>query len=428
MSTTEADASDEARARTRGEDKRVRARGAAGAASAPLVIHADRSSPAGETVDRQARRDVAYGLRTRLWDLSTLDRVRHCGRYTHGGEGGPVLRLSGSEGDRRAGMAGLQSCGSVWSCPVCCRRIGAERAEELRQVVEVVAERRGSAALVTLTARHHRGQSLRECWDALSYAWSRVTAGKAYVGERELFGLVGWCRAVEVTVGESGWHVHLHVLVLMDCPVSDDLLDELTGRWWSRWERALGRRGFTASADHGGLDCRPVAMTGAAPATIAAYFVKIAYEVTGQATKDGRFGNRTPMQVLADGCATGLADDLEAWWEFERTSRGRRQMTWSLGLRAWAGVGPRRTDEEIASEDHGGEDVLAIEPESWPLVREHVSELLAAAERDGADGAHRWLSARGARWFRPPQRERVRPVRLGGRGSAWLPRTSGAPC
>lgn len=62
-------------------------------------------------------------------------------------------------------------------------------------------------------------------------------------------------------------------------------------------------------------------------------------------------------------------------------SRGR----WASG--SWADAERERTDEEIAAEDTGGDDVLLIEPEDWPRVPERIAELLDVAERDGPDGA-----------------------------------------
>lgn len=393
----------EARATTRGGDRSVVARGAAGAA-APLVTTAHNPSPADQRARRQAWRDDAWRLRKGLWEVSGLARVRNCGRVTHGGAGGPALRLSGDGDGRRAGIAGLQSCGSPWSCPVCSRKIASERAEELSRVVQVVADQGGAGALVTLTLRHNRSHSLRACWDALTYAWGKVTSGKHHRAEIEQFGVIGWARAVEVTYGEqSGWHAHIHAVLLLDAPTSPEMLEELAARWWQRWERALGRRGFTASAENGGLDCRSIEMTADTPGAVARYFNKIGTELAGHTMKHGRRGNRSMFQVLADGLDTSLADDIERWNEYETVSRGRRQMTWSRGLRDWAEVGRRRSDEEIVDEDEGGETVLFIAPESWPAVRDRVTDLLAVAERAGVAGAQAWLTERGLSWHQPPQ-------------------------
>lgn len=257
----------------------------------------------------------------------------------------------------------------------------------------------GSAALVTLTLRHHRGHPLAKSWDALRYGWSRVVSGKAYVAERAQFGVQGWCAAVEVTRGEEhGWHPHLHVLVMLDGPLSDDMIGELAGRWHQRFERAVGRRGYASLADRGGLDARAVTMDGSG--ALGTYLSKISHEVTGGSNKDGRFGNRSPFALLRDGLATGLADDLEAWWEFEKASHGRRQLTWSQGIRDLYGVGPEQSDAEIAEEDLGSADLIALPAETWRVVRDVAEELLTAAEKDGLVGAVAWLRSRGLDWHR----------------------------
>jgi hypothetical protein len=99
--------------------------------------------------------------------------------------------------------------------------------------------------------------------------------------------------------------------------VSQELLEELAGRWFARFERALQRRGFSALEFQGGLDVRTV--TADSSGALGVYLAKLALEVTGSMSKTGRrTGSRTMWQVLADGLATGLADDLEAWAEYEQ--------------------------------------------------------------------------------------------------------------
>lgn len=339
--------------------------------------------------------------RSRLWAWSSLPRVRNCGRVTHNGVGGPVLRVSGTDNGRRAGLAGLQSCGSVWACPVCARRISARRSEEVRRVLEAAAAVGGSAVLLTLTMRHHTGQRLRHLWDALSASWGAVTSGRAWTAEQQRWGVLGWCRTVEATHGANGWHVHVHAVVVFDGPVSVDLAAELGGRMFARWARALGRRGLSAVEGRGGLDVREVAMTGDSLDRVAEYLAKITHEITSPSTKAGRYGNRSPFAVLRDALATGLADDCELWIEWEQASHGRKQLTWSRDLREWAGLHVERTDDEIVAEDLRGDDVLVIAPESWPAVRPHVADLLDAVEVGGLPAAQRWLSSRGLSWSTP---------------------------
>ncbi|QJY46944.1 protein rep [Pseudonocardia broussonetiae] len=306
--------------------------------------------------------------------------------------------MSGDEGSRAAGFAGLVHCGSPWACPCCARRIGAQRAQEIREVVSAVDADGGGCGLVTLTLRHHRGHRLTDSWSALRHAWARVTSGRAYQREVEQFGITGWIAAVEVTHSDrNGHHPHLHVVLCFDTPVSDDLLGELGSRWFARYQRALARRGFDALEFDGGLDTRTV--TADSSGALAVYLAKLSLEVTGSTRKTGRrHSSRTMWEVLADGVATGLADDLEAWFEYERASHGRKQVTFSRGLRQRYRLAEEETDEDIAAADLGSDDLIALPAETWRAVRDVAEELLTVAEAEGLEGAVRWLSARRLAW------------------------------
>lgn len=338
-----------------------------------------------------------------------------------------MLRLS----EGRAGLAGLVSCASPWSCPTCARKIGAQRAQEIRDVVAGVYAEGGACGLITMTLRHHAGHALSDSWSALRYAWSRVTSGRAYQRECEQFGLTGFISAVEVTYSDQhGHHPHLHVVTCHDTPVSPELLAELAGRWFARYERALARRGFSALEFQGGVDARTV--TADSSGALGGYLAKLALEVTGGMTKTGRrHSSRTMWQVLADGLATGLADDLEAWQQYERASHGRKQVTFSRGIRRRYRLAEEETDEEIAEQDLGSDDLIALPAPTWHAVRERAEELLSVAETDGVAGAAVWLTARGYAWAwatPAPRRGHRQPVRPRARGAGMIiPQESRVP-
>ena len=70
-------------------------------------------------------------------------------------------------------------------------------------------------------------------------------------------------------------------------------------------------------------------------------------------------------------------------------------------LRAWAGLGDEQTDEEIAEEEPGGEELLLLMPESWRELRqlpERVCGLLEAAELGGFAAATSLLDFWGLAW------------------------------
>jgi hypothetical protein len=323
-------------------------------------------------------------------------RLRSCGRTPITVVGGPILRLSGEGQERTAGYAGLATCGSVWVCPVCSAKIAARRAEELSSVMRTVLGSGGSASLITLTMRHHAGQRLADCWEALSAAWHAVISGKQWVADQQLGGFLGWVRVVEATHGRHGWHLHVHALVCWKKPVSLPLAQEIGSRMWQRWTRALKRQGFTSWQHRGGLDVR---MASLGTDNLAHYFTKLAREVTYSHMKQSR-GGRSPFRIVTEGLRTGDADDLARWAEWEQASFGKRQLTWSLGqhdLRKLAALGAEQSDEEIVQEDLAGEDVLALPRPTWEalLTGELATDLLDVAELGGMAGACAFLTERG---------------------------------
>src|ERR1017187_1044692 len=74
---------------------------------------------------RLSRRSERYRLREVLWDVSTLERLRKCGRRRLDRSDPVTIWLDGDV----AHFSNLQFCGSTWSCPVCHPKIANERAE-----------------------------------------------------------------------------------------------------------------------------------------------------------------------------------------------------------------------------------------------------------------------------------------------------------
>jgi Replication protein len=253
----------------------------------------------------------------------------------------------------------------------------------------------GSASLITLTMRHHQGHKLTDLWQALSAAWHGVISGSQWREDQELGGLLGWVRVVEATHGRNGWHLHIHALVCWKESVSLPLAQEIGDRMWQRWTRVLERKGFTSWKQRGGVDVR---MASLGTDNLSRYFTKLAREITYSHTKESR-GGRSPFGIVTDGLRTGDADDLALWGEWEQSSFGRRQLTWSLGehdLRKLAALA-EQSDEEIAEEDLAGEDVLALPSPTWDalLAAELTTDLLDAAEVGGVTAACAFLTGRG---------------------------------
>jgi hypothetical protein len=269
--------------------------------------------------------------------------------------------------------------------------------------------------MVTLTLRHHLGSVLPVLLTVLRYAWGRVCSGGAYMAEVRRFGIVGWIGSLEITWGRNaGFHPHLHVLVLTDIELSPDMARALGVAWFDRWQRAVRRKGADTLEEHG-LHVRVCDLGDLSTGALGDYLSKVGHEAAGAHMKEGRDGSFSILGLLREVVATYDADLIEVWWTLEDAIAGKRRkfLTWSEGaqeLRARAGHRTEKTDEELAAEDEGGRDLIAIDREDWGRVVVELAALLDVAETEGVTAATGWLTDRGVGW-RPvtaaPRRSRA---------------------
>jgi hypothetical protein len=257
----------------------------------------------------------------------------------------------------------------------------------------------GGASFVTLTARHHRGQRLRDLWNGVQRGYEHLTRGRPWSRIAARFGIEGRVRVLEVTCGdEAGWHPHLHLLILHDTPVSQDMARAMGEQMFDVYAVGLAKSGLSAVEHHGGLDVQAVDLGD--EAAVAQYLNKIGREVTGEHTKVARkLGNYTALELFEEFRTTGNVAFLDRWNEYEQASHRRKRITTSEGLFRRYGVTAARDDEEIVNDDAGGEDVIALPADTWRFLAGWLAaELRIVAERDGRAGAVRWLNAHGLAW------------------------------
>ncbi|MEZ0494666.1 protein rep, partial [Kineococcus sp. TBRC 1896] len=335
---------------------------------------------------RQASRSRRYRRRSLLWRESSLSRVRKCGRVRRGD------LVAVRRGPNGAGFSGLTTCGSPWACPVCNAKIAAVRRLEVGAAVAAWMARGGAVLFVTRTLRHHRGHQLAQLWDGLAGAWRSMLGGKAWQTRKTALGLHGLVRVVETTTGDNGWHVHVHALLFISGDVSDDQVADFGGWSAARWSRAVVRQGLPAPLAVG-QDVRVI--RDVRDSALADYLAKmdesgrdadaLGLELTHTQSKQARDVHATrPVWDLLTDVEKGDADALDRWHEWERVSKGRKQLMWSPGLRRdLLGAAPERSDEDIAGQDHHGEDLVLITADGWSYLVQHppvIPKVLDAAE------------------------------------------------
>jgi len=291
--------------------------------------------------------------------------------------------------DEVAHYSGLTSCGSIWACPVCSAKIRNHRGDEIaRGAARWIEELGNSAYMVTFTVPHDLVDALVPLFDTVANGFRAVISGRAWLGEKKRVGIAGTIRSMEVTHGDNGWHPHLHVLVFFDGELTAEDFAWLRLRWYERWSRFITRAGYRAPSFEHGLDMRPVITAEEA----GKYIAKVqdgghlGNELTRADLKEGRNGSRTPMEVLDDFRWTGDLDDLDVWQEYERATKGRQCITWSKGLRAVLlpdEEDQEMTDDEIATEEVGGDTVAVFDAETWDGIRKIPG--LSAAVLDAAE-------------------------------------------
>lgn len=371
------------------------------AAGGPLENLANKFSPPVTCTD--ASRDRVFDLRRALWGISGVARCRRCGRVPIGSA--VAVQHSPALG---AGFGGLETCGSVWVCPVCARKIAARRQVEIGTALGTWQDQGGSFVLITLTMRHGKRHRLLQEIDALTAAWHSVNRSRVWVKHRDRLGSPGWVRVLEIThSAANGWHAHLHFVLLVAGETSAADVDQLAGWLFPKWSRAVQAAGMPGALAVG----QDAMLVDGATATdnLAGYLTKagsedpardLGRELMGAMTKTARSEHSTqpvwrlPEQFLE----TGDADLVDLWLEYESATFRRRQLVWSAGVRELLRLGLELSDDEIAEESAGDEIVVWITRAGWRTalsLGEPTSRILAALEHGGSAGLRDHLDARG---------------------------------
>lgn len=375
-----------------------------------------------------ARRTQRYALQAIARKLLPKERVAQCQHRC--GRGGVSIQYSPSSG--YASYAGVVTCGSVWTCPVCSNRISNHRRKELNTLLSWSRKMGYQPLLMTLTARHGADDSLGDLLDAMKTAKKRFHNSRAWKSLQST--TVGHVTATEVTHGLNGWHVHFHMLIVADCPneqvamqrydLSDAWLAALrpprkygsntkTVKSWVPQEPSLiGLPMFPQAKQITSVPQAPLVnqpqpqklvLTGNGYAFdlqdashVEDYITKwgAGEELALSGVKDSRQGKgRTMWQLLDDAATDRHAASL--FVEYTEEFHGRRQLVWSPGLKNILGI-LEKTDEQLSSEpeDEDYVEVARVPRNTWKLVlrRGLQAELLDVAESGGLDQAGHYVN------------------------------------
>lgn len=348
------------------------------------------------------RRAERYQLQRVAQLLLPESRVSHCSRWPLNYRADdPSVDVLLNRATGKASFGNLSVCGSVWHCPVCAAYITERRREELQHAVTEWAKRDGRIALMTLTFPHGIDEAAKGLIGKLAKARGRFFAERAFKKCMVDIGALGRVFALEITAGANGWHPHLHILVFYKLD-QETALAEME-RLRDYWAKSVRRAGLGEINEHG-FDVRGgdyaaeyVAKFGKEPSTY--QFWSAAHELTKSHIKRGKNDSLTPFDLLrlvqaqvtvSIGDRTIAPDAATAlFMEYAETFHGRRQLTWSRGLRDALGLSAELSDDALAEEAETLQEgnqvelVARLSNDDWKAVLSHNARgyLLYLAEQ-----------------------------------------------
>ena len=311
-------------------------------------------------------------------------RINKCLRLRQKGKEIQVLK---SVEHKTASYSGLQTCGSVWRCPVCSAKIAERRRCEIMAAMASHKAAGGCVNMITLTAPHQVKDNLADLLKMQAKALNAFWNGRQSKAVFKEMGVIGQIRALEVTHGRkseqnNGWHPHYHVLQFGGIGVDLARFEPAQMKDWQVrlylvWaaccvKAGLGEPSFAhgLKLDDGSKAAKYVSKWG------------LEDEMTKGHTKKAINGE-TPFDFLR----AYLADknDKQAmalFVEFAETFEGKRQLHWSAGLKKRYAIGEKSDDELSQVQDDSCRVLGTITLDQWRdvlAVDGRVNVLIVAA-------------------------------------------------
>jgi hypothetical protein len=269
-----------------------------------------------------------------------------------------------------------------------------KRGEEIEKALDAWTNKGGFFIFETLTLSHRSGDSVAKQRFVIKKAWEAITKG-SFKSKHSKYGQQGYFRISEVTTGENGEHLHLHVMRFTDRWLTSDELDKWKSVIFEKWANAVVSQGMSRpkAKYH---DFQQVAVL----EDLGGYFTKN-YDNPRQASDallHGTSHDSSIWRLLDEAIANPGSQAANRWRAYERDTMGMKQITWSRGFRKSLGLGEEIPDEELAMEEEVFEPIIEIEHLSvrklGNLGRIH-SRILRHLERGDLETALNLLSEHG---------------------------------
>lgn len=348
--------------------------------------------------DASENRLIRYSRQSASRKLLPEKRVAKCLRSPIA----KTVKIFKSKYHGKCHFGDLMICGSIWDCPVCAAKISERRRVELKTAVKQHESFGGSVYLITFTYSHKKQDDLDELLSKQAKAMQWFYRHRTYKELAKRYQKQGRVRALEVNYGDHGWHPHIHELWFLDLHLQDFATLKL--EIFNLWLKACQRYDLGLPSWEHGVDVRS--------GGDAAYYVSkfgledkkstkawgIENELTKASSKKGRNGSRSPFQLLDD-YIDGDKKSGSLFFEYSKAFHGKRQLTWSRGLKAVFDL-DIMTDEELAHQKEDEADLLAeLTLEQWRIILRSIRSsyevrciILTICENGGVDALNQFMT------------------------------------
>lgn len=355
---------------------------------------------------REERYSLRWMAKNRLIEEGRKRFLRYPHDFHRTAQCGSVLIASSvgvnhSIRHKRAFFTGLLMCGRVWTCPVCSAKIQERRRLEISQGMEWAYLVGQKCIMVTFTFPHTSFDNLLDLLTKQAKAFKLLRTGISWQNHKEKIGFIGLIRSLELTIGLNGWHPHTHELWIVDESCNAEDLFKVV---LNRWEDACINTGLLQPEKQ--RDFRKRAVDIKDNATNSDYLQKfdnskawgVDREIAKSSSKSSSSGCH-PFELLCE-CTSNLPLSKEVRSEmfilYAEAMKGKKQLTWSRGLKKLVGI-IDKTDEEICEEPDEIAILLGqITPKRWKLVLKESAEaeILYRAEIGGWSKVEEWFHQR----------------------------------
>ena len=199
--------------------------------STPMTVAFSRAQSADRGYVAARRREELRGFSSRLSDDPEL---RTCGYVIRKGPVGSASEV----------LEVTKSCRRKWLCPMCGHVASRREAAKLKRRLLGWTAQGHAVAFLTLTQCHGSSDRLVALWDRLEHGWAALVKGSGWTADKQTYGVRGYVRITEIVhSAATGWHVHFHVILLLDRELDQPRLNALRASVVRRFARGIARRG-----------------------------------------------------------------------------------------------------------------------------------------------------------------------------------------